>query len=81
MWNLKDDTNSFTKQKQTHRHRKKILQLPKGIAVGGKDKLGHWDQHIHTTVYKTGKQQRPTIRTGNHIQYFIITYNGKESEK
>ena len=27
----------------------------------GKDKLGIWDYHIHTTIYKTGNQQGPTV--------------------
>ena len=27
----------------------------------GKDKLGVYDEHIHTTMYKTGNKQGPTI--------------------
>ena len=27
----------------------------------GRDKLGVWDQQIHTTIYKIDKQQGPTI--------------------
>ena len=42
--------NLFTKQ--THRLRKKSLWLPKGRG-GGRDELGVWDEHIHTTIYKT----------------------------
>ena len=33
--------NLYTKQKQTHRHRK--LWLPKGKKDGGRDKLGVWN--------------------------------------
>ena len=25
----------------------------------GRDKLGAWDLHIYTTIYKIGKQQAP----------------------
>ena len=28
---------------------------------GGRDKLGVWDKHIHTTVYKIDNQQGPTV--------------------
>ena len=34
-----------------------------------------------TTIYKIDKQQGPTYSTGNYIQYLVITYTGKESEK
>ena len=40
--------------------------------------MGLIDTHY---IYKIGKQQGPTDSTGNYIQYFEITYNGKESEK
>ena len=68
-----------TKQKQTHRHRKQTYcyQRRKG---GGRDKLGVWDQHVHTTIYKVDKHDL-LYSTGNYIQYLVITYNGKESEK
>ena len=26
----------------------------------GRDKLGVWDKHIHTTIYKIDNQQGPT---------------------
>ena len=29
--------------------------------VGGRDKLGGWDQHMHTTMYKIDNQQGPTV--------------------
>ena len=56
MWNLKNiiQTNLFTKQKQTHRHRKHTW-LPK--RKGGRDKLGVWDQQIQSTMYKIDSQQ------------------------
>ena len=53
------------------------LWLSKGM--GGRHKLGVWDKHRHTTIYKIGKQQRPTVQ--HSTQNLVITYNGKESEK
>ena len=43
--------NLFTKQKQTHRLQKQIYGYQRE-KVEGRDKLGVWDQHIHTTIYK-----------------------------
>ena len=41
----------FTKQKQTHRHRKLMITKEDSREVGGKrDKLGVWDSHIHTAA-------------------------------
>ena len=45
----------------------------------GRDKLGVWDSRIHTTIYKIENQL--LYSTGNCIQYSVITYNGKETEK
>ena len=36
---------------------------------------------IHTTIYKIDKQGPTACSTWNYIQYLVITYNGKESEK
>ena len=27
----------------------------------GRDKLGDWDEHAHTTIYKIGNKQVPTV--------------------
>ena len=56
--------NLFTKQKQTHRFKKKKIKLvaTTGEAmVGTGNKLGGWEEHTHTNVYKTYKQQGPTV--------------------
>ena len=66
--------NLFTKQKQTHRHRKQIYDYQRGMGGGV-----NWDLGINrytTTIHKIDKQQ-----AGNLLQYLVITYNGKESEK
>ena len=62
MWNLKKmiQMNLFTKQKQTHRLRKKLMVI-KGERWEGRDKLGVWDWHIHTTKFKIDNQQGPTV--------------------
>ena len=37
----------------------------------GRDKLGGWDEQIHTTVYKIDKPQGPTVE--HREQYSIYT--------
>ena len=49
--------NFFTEQKHTHRYRKLIYSYQRV----GEDKLGVWDQQIQITIYKTDKQQGPTV--------------------
>ena len=63
--------NLFTEQKQTHRHRKQTCGYQRGGRWGGRDKLGVWDQQIHT-VYKIDKQQGPTVQ---HRELYSIFYN------
>ena len=53
--------NLFTKQKQTHRHRKQTYGYQRG-KVGERDKLEVWDQQIQTTIYKIDKQKGPTAQ-------------------
>ena len=36
--------------------------VTKGEREWGRDKLGVWDQHIQTTIYKIDKQQGPTAQ-------------------
>ena len=51
--------NLFTKQKQTHRHRKWTYGYQSGKEW--RDKLGVWNQQIHITIYKIDNQQGPTV--------------------
>ena len=54
MWNPKNDADEFIyKTEIDFQYRKKTW--------GEEDKLGVWDQQIHTTTYKTDKWQGPTI--------------------
>ena len=38
------------------------------------------DQQMHTIIYKINSEDL-LYSTGNYIQYLVITYNGKETEK
>ena len=60
MWNLKiTQMNLYTKQKQTHRLRKQTSGNQRGKV--GRDKLGVWDSHINTTIYKIDNQPGTTV--------------------
>ena len=52
--------------------------VTKGEGGEERDKLGALDQQ--STVYKTDNKDL-LYSTGNYIQYLVITYNGKASEK
>ena len=41
------------------------------------DKLGGWDQHVHTTLCKIEKTKDLLDSTGNSLSYAVITYNEK----
>ena len=58
--------NLFKKQK-TDSQRKQIYGYQRGKG-GERDKLGVWDEHIHTAIYKIDKQQDILYGTGNGIQ-------------
>ena len=50
-----------------------------GGGRGGGGKLGSWDWHIYTTIYKIGnKDLLRSTEKSNH--YCVITYMGKGSE-
>ena len=73
MWNIFKmiQRNVFTEQKQTHRHRKETYGYQRGKVVG-RDKLGIWNGHIHTTIFKINNKDLLYI-TGNSAQYSIRT--------
>ena len=73
MWNLKKmiQMNLITKQKQTHRHREQTYGYQRGQQGAGGDKVGVWDEHIHTTVNKIDKQG-PTVQ---HREQYTTSYN------
>ena len=61
--------NLFTKQKQTHRHRKQSYGYQRGRE---RDKSGAWDDHTHSTIYKIDNQQRPTVE---HRELYSIFWD------
>ena len=72
--------NTFTKQKQTHRHREQIY-ITKGERWGRRYNLGDLD-YIHTLLCVTQIINKDLLfSTGNSTQYSVIIYMGKESEK
>ena len=71
--------NLFTKQKQTHGHRKQTYgsQREQLVGVGG-DKLGVWNKHTYTTIYTINKQQRSTVQ---HRELYSMSCNESIMEK
>lgn len=43
MWNQKKKKELFSKQKETHRHRRQMYGYQRGNRSGGMDKLRGWD--------------------------------------
>ena len=70
--------NLFTKQKQTHRHRKQIYGYQRGKE--GRYKLGFGINRYTLLYIKQINNKDLWYSRGNSIQYLVITYNGKESE-
>ena len=48
----------YAKQKQTHRYRKQTYGYQRAQWGLERDKLGVWDSHIYTTIYKIGKKNK-----------------------
>ena len=68
--------NLFTKQKQTHRLKEWTYGY-QGGSVGGRDKLGVCDWHIHTSIFKIDNQQRPTVQHRERCSIFCNNLNQK----
>ena len=60
MWNLIKmiQKNLFTKQKQTHRFQNQTYGFQRET-VGRSDKLGVWNWHVNTPMYRTDNWQGP----------------------
>ena len=61
--------NISTKQKQTHRHREQTCGC-QGGGVWEREGLGVWDQQMQTIIYRTDKQQSPTVQ---HRELYSIS--------
>ena len=67
MWHLKNSTSEFIYNTETDSQTSKTnLRLPKGkLGRGwGRGKLGVWDLHIHTTIYKIVSTSTYSIAQG-----------------
>ena len=60
MESKKKDTNEPIYKTEIDPQTENKLMVTKGD-MWGRDKWRVWDSHIHTTIYKTDKQQGPTI--------------------
>ena len=80
MWNLKSNTNeSLYKTETDSQTQKTNLWLSMGkVRRGGINQ--EYGINIQTTMHKIINRSL-LYSTGNYIQYLVITYNGKESEK
>ena len=63
--------NLFTKQKQTHRHRKQNYGYQRG--KGGEFVISRYK----LPYIKQINNKVLVYNTGNYVQYLAITYNGK----
>ena len=86
MWNLKKKVvqmNLLTKQKQSHSCRKQTYGY-RGGGGGGREGGINWEIgiDIDTLLYirQITNKDLP-YSTGNSMQYFVMVYMGKESEK
>ena len=81
MWNLNiTHMNLFTEQKQTHRHKRQTYGYQRENAGGETD----WEFGISgcKLLYIEWINNKVLLySTGNHIQYPVISHNGKEYEK
>ena len=64
-WTYLQNRNRFTDLENE-------LMVPGGDG-GRRDRLGVWDWHVHTAIFKIDNQQGPTYSTGNVAQYSVIT--------
>ena len=72
--------NLFSKQKQTHRHREETDGCQWGEVGGVMD----WEIGLsRCKILHTERMDNKVLlySTENYIQYLVITYNGKKSEK
>ena len=75
--------NVFTKQKQTHRHRKQTYGYQRRWRGGWGGEINQeFGINIYTLLYIKWVNNKDLLySTENYTQYLVITYNGKESEK
>ena len=80
IWYLKCDRNELIYKTERLTVTQNKLQLPKGEGRGGINQ--ELVINICTLLYMKEINIKDILySTGNYIQYLIMTYNGKESEK
>ena len=81
MWNLKKDTTErIYKTEINPQTQKTSLMINKGESGGRINQAFGID--IHTLLCTKQINNKDLLQsTGNYVQYLVITYNGKESEK
>ena len=62
----------FKKQKQTHRYRKQTYGYQRR-----RGRLGVWDCHVYTAMFKIDNQQGPTLQHREFCSIFCKNLNGK----
>ena len=80
MESLKKDTNELIYKTEIDTDIENKLTVTTGETLG-KDKLGSWDWHIHTTIPKIRINKSLIYSTGKSAQYSVMAYMLKESEK
>ena len=71
--------NLFTKQRQTHRHRKRVVSMGKGHGEGNDGEF--WISRCKLLYIEWIKNKVLLYSTGNYIHYPVVNHNGKECEK
>ena len=72
--------NLFTKQKQTHRHKKQTYGYQREKRKGEKNQ--EFEMNRYTLLYIKQINNKGLLNsTEGDVQYLVIAYNGKESEK
>ena len=72
--------NLKTQQKQTHKHRKQTYGYQREKSGGRINQ--EFGINIHTLLYVTYIiNEDLLLSTGNYTQYFVVTYEGKKSDK
>ena len=69
-----------TEKKQTHRHREQTCGC-QGAGGWVMERLGVWDEQIHTTIHRIDKPQVPAVLQGELYSIFHETHAGKEYKK
>ena len=74
--------NLFTRQKQSHRHRKQAYDYQRGSRGMWGEVNQEFEINMHTLLYINQVDNKDQLHSaGNYTQYLAMIYNGKESER